>query len=248
MKIATLLLTFLFITLGYCQKGIGFLKAGVGRIYIKDIEYATQPPAILPANVYFEILTTDSSKFKIMAVCKPPCHTGFAAPCRNSYTTFVDSSCIIQFNNLPLAEKRTRITTALDYYTAVLKTKPVNTSKFELAEETIYEPIREEFVKYWLTWKDDGLLSKWFNMLYYDDGSADEMQSTIVAKLFCEGTDDFMSTLLKQPKKIKDYIVYRLADYAFEYYAVHYFPLDGQTENRVTQFIKLRDSRLMSLH
>jgi hypothetical protein len=240
----TLLFILIIVFCNARRNPIGFLKPG-RKIIIKDIETEWQKDAQLPANIYFEILSADSSIFKIAAFVPSPCvDTAFQPPCTGYYTSFVDSSFIVQFDSLSKAEKRMRIEQALNYYIAVLKAKPLNVAKAELADVTVYEPMRGEFVRYWLLWRDEELLGKWLTLLYSDDGSADEVQGWIVAKLFCEGTDDFVKVFAQQTKKLKDYILYRLEDTGFKYYAAYDFPLDGLTEDRIDGFIKLSNNKL----
>lgn len=243
--------TLLFILTTACcnaqPRPIGFLKPGK-TVVLKDTETDWQKDVRLPANIYFEILSADSSAFKVAVFVHSPCvDTALQPPCAGYYTSFVDSSSIVQFNSLTKTEKRRRIEQALNYYMTVLKTKPFNVSKIELAAVTVYEPMRSEFVRYWLQWRDEELLGQWLTLLYSDDGSADEMQSRIVAKLFCEATDDFVKVFARQTKKLKEYILYRLQGYAFEYYAAYDFPLDGHTAERVAGFVKLRDDKLVPL-
>ncbi len=232
---------------GYTQTQIpiGFLKPGIKPVYIKDIEYSWKPKLRLSRNIYFEILSADSSKFKIQATCLTACDTADTAPCWTEVTGFIDSSYIIQFDSLPEKEMRQRIDIVFDYYISLLRQKNYG-KKIEFEDESKYEPIRGEFVKYWLQTKDEQLLQKWFILLSLDGGSSDEMQETFAAKLFCTAPDDFIKVLNKLPKKTRDYLVYIIKSTGITYYVTYNFPLDGHVSEREEKYIQLLNTKLAS--
>jgi len=243
MEIIKLVSLLLFIS-GVCcaQSHVGFLKPGTKPLHIKDIDYDCVDSTILIEKTYFEILHSDSSKFEIVAYCKHIHDSANADFHYSAYRDFIDSSSIVQFDNLPKKEKRRRITSAFDYFINILKIKKFDVQKIELAAESVYNPMRGEFAKYWLRTKDPALLVKWFTLLSLDGGSADEMQEETAAKLFCSAPDDFYNTLNKEPNKLKEYIVHLLTT-GISYYVSNEQPIDGHADERANKYKDLLKSK-----
>lgn len=219
MKSVKIQIILLFVAvLSYGQRHYGFLKPGTAALHVKDIVYRQTGTGILSQKTYFEILNTDSSKYKIFAYCKYLHKSPDASVNYEGYTCFVDSSLIECFDCLEEKEKRQHISSTFDNFITVLKEKPFNLDKIEYTGESQYEPMRDEFVKYWLKTKDSALLRKWFVLLDLNGGSADEMESATAAQLFCSSPDDFCRVLKSSRKSLKNYVVYRLQNSGFVYY------------------------------
>jgi len=243
----TLLLTTITLT-GNTQHNVrtGFLKPNASKIIVNDTEAFNHPTGIISAKSNFEIEPGGVGQFKITAACAIARDRDGIEYCISG-TAYVDTSRIVQFDHLTQQEKKNRIEQGFNEYLKAIHHKPFNSSLIDVIHDNVYDLAREEFAKYWLKYKDDKLLKKWFWLLYEDGGSSDEMQDMFAAKLFCEATNDFAAFFSKQSKKLKEYILYCLSDIAFEYYTTRYFPFDGHTTERINLFVQLVNAKLRPL-
>ena len=129
-----------------------------------------------------------------------------------------------------MAEKRERIEKTFNEFSKKLKKNCCNNDT-ELFYESVYSPMRSEFVKYWQKTKDSELLKKWFRTVKLNGGAADGLDSKDLGTLFISFPREFSSILNEQSGKLKRYIIYRLTNCGICYVT--------ETEEDANRYIEL---------
>ena len=230
LKLGKIVFFLFFCTSMYGQNKYGFLKPTVTPFVIKDLSEDSNlnwsTTTLLTPNTYFYLYRTDSSKFEIGVTAYKYFGKMKTDPSLSTFLNFIDSSKIIQFDSLSKEEKKKRITNVLDKHLELWRKwrKLRNDGQYNMRVllfiEGTFSKMREELIKYWVRFKDEQLLVKYFEILNCCTGD-DGLDSRAVGSLFCLAPEDFCKVLNKQPKKTREDIVLRLASGGINYHITY---------------------------
>ena len=223
----------------------GFLKPGIKHVYLfNDSCCPGTGKGVLTSNLYFVILERQGKKFRIQAEC-PLLHPLVKESMYwYGFQTTIDSSLVVQFDSLPDKEKRRRIINGFDYYAAVLNDENFSVGHIDFAAEAVYDPMREEFARYWLKLRDSSLLAKWFKVHNLNGGSADEWEGETEGELFCKFPNEFCNVLKRVASNAKAFAIDTLKNSGIYYYVIYKVTFEEGYEKLIQQYKDLLDEKL----